>query len=296
VEFPRGHEFLKGTYIGYDFDFDITEVNNAGTLGDRGKLTFTKTRPSGSLTLDLEGAAAMERAAQRTFRIIESLEKLLTADCSREGTRANLLYPITGTIGMNEIVRTYVGLERLTTLKPVLTGGGAEVGDIPSGPSSTPVVFSDVLTFTTRLGAGVKPTLELNAVGVGNLRLTHASIFGDATRVDVHKLTVVLARDPKAPEPPERSFSARRQQESKDKERTYEEKIKSYMNNTTAFALSNNLSYSPYNLRLIQKLDALARKDINAETQVLVELERRRSKEEEDIFMKRLIEILKPGP
>ena len=150
---PRGHEFLKGTYIGYDFDFDITEVNNAGTLGDRGKLTFTKTRPSGSLTLDLEGAAAMERAAQRTFRIIESLEKLQTADCSREGTRANLLYPITGTIGMNEIVRTYVGLERLTTLKPVLTGGGAEVGDIPSGPSSTPVVFSDVLTFTTRLGA-----------------------------------------------------------------------------------------------------------------------------------------------
>ena len=191
---PKDHLFLKTAYIGYDFDFDITEINNANTVGSRGKLTF-KDRHNASSKVELEGAAERERKAQRTFRIIESLEQLRTADCSPEKVRENWVYPITGSIGMYEIVRTYVGLERLTTLvaRPV-PGTSGLPGPIrpPGAAQDTPVVFSDVLVYTTRLGVGVKPTVELSAGEIGSFRLSGLSLFGDASRVDIHKLTIVL--------------------------------------------------------------------------------------------------------
>ena len=81
---PDGHPFLKTAFIGYDFDFDIKEINNVNQVAgaNRGKLTFTDSKHNVTSKVEFEGAAERERKAQRTFRIIESLEQLRKADCS----------------------------------------------------------------------------------------------------------------------------------------------------------------------------------------------------------------------
>ena len=309
---PKGHPFLKSVYIGYDFDFNITETNAAGNGTHPGAhASFHGARPSGrTVDLDVNANASLTRAAQRTFRIIESFEQLQTADCSPGRNRGNLLYPIAGSIGMDEIVRTYVGLERITTLAPAFTSGSTtEVGPIagatsaPGFSSTSPVVFADVLEFTTTLGASANPTLTLSAPAVGSFKLTNLSLFGSAGRTDSHKLTVVIARDPSGAEPPAQRAARRdnsRAQNTENWERDYREAIKQYQTNPTN-NLSNNLFANsvlsgPNSTRYIRTLDALQQKQLPADTRVYVELERRRSQEDEDRFLTRVIELIKPTP
>jgi hypothetical protein len=307
---PKDHPFLRTAFIGYDFDFHITETNDiaGATSGGRGKLTFTDKHKATS-KIEIEGAAERERKAQRTFRIIESLEQLRTADCSSEKARENWVYPITGSIGMYEIVRTYVGLERLTTLvsRPRPGPGAFGGADKPLPPGVTgdaPVVFSDVLEYTTSLGVGVRPTIELNASGIGKFRLSGLSLFGDASRVDVHKLTVVLTRDSvgATTEPPKfRSLAANtRSMNTKTKEDEYKEAIRSYQtnptNNLSNNLLTNGLLNTPNGTRYIRTLDALQQKQLPADSRIFVELERRRAAVEDEAFLSRVIEILKLTP
>jgi hypothetical protein len=301
-EIPRGHKFLKSVYIGYDFDFDIKENNDLGSADNMGFLKFEGTRPSGrSVSLELKGNAGAERKAQRTFRIVESFEQLQTADCSPGRAQANLLYPITGSIGMDEIVRTYVGLERLTTPGRKVNAAGAPVS-IAGDPSNTPIVFSDKLIFETTLGANTSTHLELKAVGVGSFKLTEASIFGSARRKDTHKLTVVIARDPAGAEPPALQSGARnfRAENARDREQEYREAIRQYQTNPTS-TFSNNLFANgilngPNSSRYVRTLDSLHQKQLPADTRVYVELERIRSQEDEDRFLTRVIELIKPAP
>src|SRR5262245_61678744 len=69
---------VANTFIGYDFDFDITETNNLGTNGTRGSLTLEQKllSPSGTFKLDVRPFAESSRQTQRTFRIIERLKDL----------------------------------------------------------------------------------------------------------------------------------------------------------------------------------------------------------------------------
>jgi hypothetical protein len=319
---PPGHSFLTTTYIGYDFDFDIYEVNSAGTVAGRGKLTFGGKLGSATSNSTIEATAAADRKrqAQRVFRIVESLDQLRSADCTGEKADASLIYPITGSVGMYEIVRTYVGLERLTTLvKSDPTGTkGDMVGkaDTPGDSTDTPVVFSDVLTFTTELGGGIQPTLALSAVGVGSFKLTGATLFADAQRKDIHKLTVVLARDPAVTEDLPPMFE-RMSKSGKDRvsriaaARVQADKVmrkeQEYLRNITGAQIANQpfheraglvapnaAVYNPYGSRTARTLEALQQKTQYAKTQVVIELERRRGRDEEEAYLERLAEILKP--
>lgn len=204
---------------------------------------------------------------------------------------------------MDEIVHTYVGLERITTVgTPLEQNATTPVGPVAGGSSTVPIVFSDVLAFTTTLGASAKPTLTLNAVGVGSFKLTGASFFGSATRTDAHKLTVVIARDPAGAEPPALRSGAgnARASNTESKESVYRDAIRSYQTNPTN-NLSNNLVANgvldgPYSTRYIRTLDALEQKRLPADSRVYVELERLRAKDDEDKFIERLVELIKPGP
>jgi hypothetical protein len=184
---PLAHPILRHTYIGYDFTFDITENNDAA----EGKLEFTRQGiPSADrFTLAFTGEAKRERKNKRDFRIVESFENLNNADCSIETTRRYWKYPIAGAVGMDEAVRTYIRVEKLTNF--VKTDGTP--GTLPVGTGSDPIVFSDDLKFTTELIAGVRPTLQLAAV-VGSFRVTNATIFAQAKRKDIHQVTVAMAR------------------------------------------------------------------------------------------------------
>jgi hypothetical protein len=243
------HRFLTDTFVGYDFIFEITEDNNATA----GKLEFDRpafTKGS-SFSLDFSASASLQRKNKRDFRIIESLAQLNKANCSADAGRKNWVYPITGAVGLDEVVQTYIRLEKLTSFKV---------------RNNDPIVFSDKLDFTTDLGAGATPELTLATV-VGNLRLSKASLFGQAKRKDIHSVTVAIARDAKAPADEQFERSLRR------------------------FGADRTLS-----LRATRGLDAVAQRDASGATRVLLELERRRALSEEETLSTRLIEVLKTGP
>ena len=278
---------VANTFIGYDFDFDITETNNLGTNGSRGTLTLEQKllSPSGTFKLDVRPFAESSRQTQRTFRIIErlkDLKKLNGQQCSP--TQANWAYPITGTIGINEVVDTYIGLEKLTDFAKE-SGGTTTLPTPPPAPPATPpatpkdatIVFSDVLTYTTHFGLGITPDLTLNSA-VGTLKLTKASIGADANRKDKHKVTVALARDLTV-QVDERGRRIAR----------------------TARVNTGDMEYvrsinSSINARASRNADAVARKLLTGPSQVLVELERRRNLIEDETTAGRLLEILRPLP
>jgi hypothetical protein len=188
---PRVQSIVNRTTIGYDFDFIISENSAAA----EGKLEFKRPSFKGDgsgFVLDLSAGASKARTNTRSFRILEGLWKVKD-DCSKAHARPNLTYPIAGSTGMAEFIRTYMRLEMLT--------------DLPAAKEDD-VVFSDKLDFTTKLSAGAMPTLEVSSVA-GSFRLTKASIFGSANRDDTHSVTVSLSRDPGDVDP--KSMAAKRE-------------------------------------------------------------------------------------
>ena len=173
--------------IGYEFRFEISEDNKAGASG----LTFERaaSHPGDGFKLvlvaDLNGDQSENaRKNTRIFSVIDELKELHKARCGQvETTRRNLIYPITGSIGIAEVVRTYIELETMTELKTV---GGEQDPEM--------IAFSDQLAFTTKFDAGANAELKFETA-VGSWRLTKASLSGSASRQDLHKVTVSLARD-----------------------------------------------------------------------------------------------------
>ncbi len=104
---------------------------------------------NGNVAFDFKGGIDKKRRSERYFRVKESLKTLREdpnllgsdKDC---GDRANLLYPIAGSVGADEFVRTYLSLSSVTAVEafPEKTG-----------------VFLDTLTFTTDVSAGVPGSL-----------------------------------------------------------------------------------------------------------------------------------------
>ncbi len=187
---------IKVSTVGFEFDFQMSEDNKASAT----TLTFERAsaKPGESFTLELAGSningdlgkkldddSDRTRSNERIFRIIDHLQDLRNANCSPgKATEANLIYPITGSTGMAEVLQTYIELETIT--------------DLPKPGSSTVTketnVFSDELAFTTTFEAGGALNLSFETK-VGTLRLTHASLAASALRKDVHKVTVALARE-----------------------------------------------------------------------------------------------------
>jgi hypothetical protein len=290
---PRDHPILRNTYIGYDFIFNIEESNNLGTssatTASRGnvKLARESAIPKGPLSVEATPFAERKRQNVRTFRIIESLLELNNANCGTT-TRANWVYPIAGAIGVQEIVGTYVGLERLTTpdqMKVAIPEGLTPqtpqtwTTQVPLKAKAVPIVFSDVLTFSTQLGIGLNPTLKLDAV-VGSLKLTNLSILADNTRKDLHIVTVAIARDAAGAGGVDLPQGSRARKIFEDDE-AYVTRL---MNSST------------YNRQLSRVANAVAKKNLTADTLVLLELERRRDQVEEEALANRLADLLKPPP
>jgi hypothetical protein len=173
--------------IGYEFRFEISEDNKAGAS----ELIFERaaSHPGDGFKLvlvaDLNGDNSENaRKNTRIFSVIDDLKELHKARCGRaETTRRNPVYPITGSIGIAEVVQTYIELEAMTEVTTVNAKKGEEM-----------IAFSDQLEFTTTFDAGANAELTFATV-VGSWRLTKASLSGSAVRQDVHNVTVSLARD-----------------------------------------------------------------------------------------------------
>jgi hypothetical protein len=88
-----------------------------------------------------------------------------------EVRRKNLLYPITGSIGLREVMKTFIAISE--------QGGGKDS-------------FVDTLTFTTTISGSVSPSLKLKSVP-HSFRLVSAGGTASADRTDLHKVTISLA-------------------------------------------------------------------------------------------------------
>jgi hypothetical protein len=175
----EGHKILERftlTAATFDFSFDITETNDNRTQADF-RLPFV----DGVFDLTTRAGAKFERQAWRKFQVTDSFAELHTLRRDRcEAIVAkvgNYNYPIIGKIGLEEVFRTFVGVD-------TLVGGLAIVG---------PERFSDALTFTTTVNADANPSLTLAAVP-NRFRLIGASANFIASREDEHKVTIALAR------------------------------------------------------------------------------------------------------
>ena len=189
-ERSKAAPIIKASMIGYDFEFTMDEANSAGGDPDakNSLVTFKRAFTSTPSTLDVTGKVDLQRKNVRRFTIIEPLAELAKSrDICRNRTKgANWTYPITGTIGLDEVVRTYIKLELLTELQETKR---AEAKQFPGAH----VVFSDEVEFTTKFEAGASGALVLDAV-VGRVSVTNAAVAVKASREDKHSVVVALTR------------------------------------------------------------------------------------------------------
>ena len=194
---------LQHTAIGYSFRFTITDGDNGSgsALFQLPSLT-----PAGSFTVGVSAGEDKKRKSDRSFDLAEDFAQLLadgTLICSPNGR--NWIYPITGEIGLREVIETYVRLSGLKIFTPPSSSGGGGSGGGSSGgggsgsgggsKSRDVNEFTDDLTFTTTLNASVSPNLILKPVS-HDFRLASASgVFG-GSRQDVHDVTIALKTPP----------------------------------------------------------------------------------------------------
>lgn len=184
-------KIIEATSIGYDFEFIVSEHNQL-----RGELAWL--RPDGPRKLKVDGSVDQERSTKRNFRIIETLADVanIKAEDCPDKPGPNLAYPISGSLHIDEVVRTYIQLERISDLKEQgQKPDDTDIEDLPFKGQTRPGVFSETLKFKTALLGEANPQLTLSVVA-GSFRLNTAKLGTVAERRDVHSLIVVFAQAP----------------------------------------------------------------------------------------------------
>lgn len=153
--------------IAYDFEFSIEEANDKSANASF-VMPFTS---GGKWSLDAGASVAKRRSGNRRFKMVETFGELDRLDCRTYLKPAgNLLHPMTGSIGMERIMRTFIDLTEL--------GGGREK-------------FTDTITFKTTVKGSVGGKLELSPLN-DKFRIVGADAGAAGQRTDVHKLIVSL--------------------------------------------------------------------------------------------------------
>lgn len=173
------------TAIGFDYRFFITE-NDSKSANISLVDPFRMIGASANFSLAAGGSLNKQRSTERRFAVVSTYleiqrEHALTPfNCfqrfARAGTQRRLLYPITGTIGVKEVMDTFSRLY------------GFGLGGRRDGPQR----FTDKLVFTTTLDASIKPSLSVTALPMQGLRLASADATLRGARSDVHEVTISL--------------------------------------------------------------------------------------------------------
>jgi hypothetical protein len=169
------------TGIAYNFDLTMSE-NNDLTLD----ANFLKPLTEPRFTLGVAAGAKRRRTNERTFTVTDTFSHLLTQVPDRycEGfiVEANYYYPISGRIGVDKLVKTFIEL----TLFARLSGEEAKPGVI-GAPT-----MADKLTFTTAINASANPKVEFAPLN-NTFRPLNIALSASADRTDTHQVTVALA-------------------------------------------------------------------------------------------------------
>jgi hypothetical protein len=184
---------LPNAAIAYEFTFNVTEGNSATASATAGV-------PFLASSFSLMGNAGINDTRQtiRNFITVDTFTDLknINARACGDGLARDFIYPISGDIGMEEVVSTFIKLSRIDDASvPAPTPGTMA----PSGttPGTGVFTFADTLMFTTTLMAGLTPTLTLNPIS-RQFRISSAAAGLAAGRTDVHTVVVALAMVPQS--------------------------------------------------------------------------------------------------
>ena len=164
------------TTIGYGFRFNITEQNVA-----KADVFFgLPWNPLSNFVVKANSTLDKTRTNTRRFFKVETFKDLLlSSDCLGQPlNEANIVYPITGSIGLRNVVDDFFKLT---------TRGAKTVQDDSKDVRN----FSEQLTFTTAISGSINPRVQLSPV-TDAFKLAEAGADLTASRTDIHELTLTF--------------------------------------------------------------------------------------------------------
>lgn len=183
--------YYKNSQIAYEFSLRGTEANTQGfDLGLERSFGLRKD------TLGFKTEAQRSRDMTRSFFIWDKFEDLIKVNdeyCSN-GKSVNIVYPITGTLPISDLIMNYIEMNSLGILANKSSGStrptivGTE--ELPAIPS-----MGDTIIFKTRLDGNMSPNFNYNPAGLG-LLVSSLALRNDNYREDTHTLTITVSTAP----------------------------------------------------------------------------------------------------
>jgi hypothetical protein len=190
---PNKHEneklnILRQIGVVYAFALSGDETDSYSAMA-----TFTKALAHVVWTDNPNLSDVLERKNVRSFTVIDnfpSLYSMKEEKCIRDQAPGpNYQYPIVGTIGVAEMINTFVKLAMHVDL---VENGGSSVEEVDLNElAKGPPTMADTITFTTTISAGVNPMILLTPVGLSS-HLSQASVNVMLSRVDMHQVVIGL--------------------------------------------------------------------------------------------------------
>jgi hypothetical protein len=180
--------------IAFSFRFKITDTNES-SLSPSWKLPFLMNGNLSSLSLGGSVGDTKQRESDRNVKILLSFEDLHGLNCynvpQNAGSIRSLYYPITGSIGVSEVINEYLMiLEQSITDQEIDDGKKAieikklkQIYDKTNG-------YADIISFTTTVNGSLTPSITL----APTVRETF-SLSGilKGTRIDLHSVGLGLS-------------------------------------------------------------------------------------------------------
>jgi hypothetical protein len=176
---------LYDTGVAYNYDLLGLETNNINpTLNLLRPLPITS-----KVSLGVTGNFDRQRQNERSFTVTDNFGDLLVNVhedyCAGKLAAENYVYPITGRVGVDRVVKDFM----LLTLFGNLSGASKDVTKVTGPPTMV-----DQLQFLTTIGGTATPKIAFIPLGRG-FEFVDASLGLTVSRKDTHQLTVGLYLD-----------------------------------------------------------------------------------------------------
>jgi hypothetical protein len=175
---------LKKIGVVMSYSLDMSEIDDLTA-----STTFTQALTNSTTTFNPNGSNTLTRDNTRAFTVADNYKTLRSMkQCGAEPVGPNFQYPIVGTIGIGETIRSFLTM----ALHEDLNNSSEDPKEPPTSESiaGAPTMV-DTLTFTTTVSAGINPMIMLTPIGTAT-QLTNASLNFTLQRQDIHQVTIGL--------------------------------------------------------------------------------------------------------
>ena len=182
---------IWSTGIAYNYNLEMTETNNNG-----GSLNLINALPTSTRMFGFGSSLNLQRQNTRIFTITDTFGSLVAdldpryCDYGYQVESKNILYPLTGKIGMRPVIQEFT----VMAIFDNLSGDARSDFSKPEGPSQ----MAEQLEFTTTIDVSASPKVTFEPLGPG-LHVADASFTAQSVRKDFHKLTLGLYVPTNAP-------------------------------------------------------------------------------------------------